>query len=94
MPMTPHATSIIAVTKTITLALGGLITFLAYRAYRRTGGGALRALAVGFAVVTIGSITGGVLDLFTTVDVVYGVVAESVLTAIGFGVITYSLYAK
>jgi len=92
--MTAPVTSVIAVTKTITLALGGLITFLAYRAYRRTGGAPLRALAAGFAVVTVGSIVGGVVDLFTAIDVVYGVVAQSVLTTIGFGIITYSLYAK
>jgi hypothetical protein len=92
--VTPHATTVIAVTKSVTLVLGGLISYLAYRAYQRTGGGPLRALAVGFAVVTVGSIVGGVVDLFTAIDLAYGVVAESVLTAVGFGVITYSLYAK
>jgi hypothetical protein len=87
------AETFIAATKTITLVLGGLISLLAYRAYDRTGAPALRALAVGFAVVTAGALAGGIVDLFTPIRLVYGVVAQSALTTVGFGIITYSLYA-
>ncbi|WP_277556010.1 DUF7521 family protein [Halobaculum limi] len=94
-----HLTLAIAATKTLTFVFGALITYLSYTAYRRTGSVALRALAVGFAVVTLGSVLGGFVDIAGDVinlsgpqAVLYGVLAQSILTMIGFGVITYSLY--
>lgn len=88
-----HLETAIVVTKAVTLLLGGLITFLAYKAYRRTGAPALRALAVGFGVVTVGAILAGVVHQFTTLGLLSSVLLQSSLTAVGFGVITYSLYA-
>lgn len=90
----------IVVAKALTLVLGGLVTYFSYRAYRRTRSRALRSLAVGFAVVTLGSLFAGVLDqvlpmAFGSLDgFLVGVLVESWLTAIGFGVILYSLYAE
>lgn len=91
--MTLVETAIVA-TKSVTFVLGGLISFLSFKAYRRTGAPSLRALSLGFVVVTVGSLLGGALDIVTGVDLVYGVAAQSVLTMLGFGVITYSLYAR
>ncbi|MFB6155188.1 MAG: hypothetical protein ABEJ22_04780 [Haloferacaceae archaeon] len=88
-----HVETFIVATKSVTLVLGGLISMLAYRAYSRTEAPSLRSLSVGFAVVTTGAILGGVVDLFTPIELVYGVVAQSALTAVGFGIITYSLYS-
>ena len=85
---------LITIAKTLTLLLGGLITYLAYRAYARTGAPALRALAIGFAVVALGGIAGGSLHLLRVVDLRTGVLIQSSLTAVGFAVITYSLYAE
>lgn len=89
-----HVQTLIVVAKTATLLLGGLITLFSFRAYRRTGALALRALATGFAFVTLGSLVGGVIDLLTDVGLLNGVLVQSVLTAIGFGIITYSLYTS
>lgn len=80
--------------KTITLALGGTITYFAFKAYRRTNVPALRALAVGFGLVTAGTVLGGVVHQFTALNIADGIVVESVFMALGFGVLTYSLYAK
>ncbi|WP_137285281.1 DUF7521 family protein [Halorussus salinisoli] len=80
--------------KTITLALGGIITYFAFKAYRRTNVSALRALALGFGLVTTGTVLGGVVHQFTGLTIADGVVVESVFIALGFGVLTYSLYAK
>ena len=73
--------------------LGSLITLFSYRAYRRTGATALRALAVGFAVVTVGTILAGVVDRFTGLGFLVGALLQSTLTLVGFAIITYSLYA-
>ncbi|WP_380681256.1 DUF7521 family protein [Salinigranum sp. GCM10025319] len=78
--------------KTVTLGLGGLITYLAARAARRRSSPGLSTLAVGFGVVTLGSLLAGVADQFLAVDATTALVVEQALTAVGFGVVTYSLY--
>jgi uncharacterized membrane protein len=88
-----HPFAIVAA-KTVTLLLGGLITYFSYRAYRRTGARPLRALAVGFAIITIGAALGGAVDLLTNADVLTGVLVNSILTMVGFAFIVYSLYTE
>jgi hypothetical protein len=78
--------------KTATLALGGLITYLAAKAARRTGSTGLASLAVGFGVVTLGSLLAGVTDLFVPASAGTALVVESALTTLGFAVVAYSLY--
>lgn len=80
--------------KTITLLIGATITFFSYRAYRRTGVLALRALTIGFGIVTLGSLLAGVVDQFVTLGRDSAIVVESALTAVGFAVILYSLYVE
>ncbi|WP_435064288.1 DUF7521 family protein [Halobaculum sp. EA56] len=96
-----HLTLAIAATKTLTFVFGAVITYLSWSAYRRTRAEALRALAVGFAVVTVGAVLGGAVDLAGDViditgqtAVLYGVLVQSLLTMLGFGIITYSLYRE
>ena len=96
-----HLTIAIAATKTLTFVFGAVITYLSWTAYKRTAAYELRALAVGFAIVTTGAVLGGGIDLVGDVfaaagtqTILYGVLAQSVLTMIGFGVITYSLYRE
>jgi len=89
--MSQITTAVVAL-KTVTLVLGGLITFFAFQAYRRTRAAPLRSLAIGFGIVTLGSIIAGVVDQFSTVPLGSALVVESFLTAIGFGVVLYSLY--
>lgn len=87
-----HLTSLIVVLKTITLALGLTITYLSYKAFRRTGSPALRSLALGFGLVTLGALLAGMVDQLMGLETNVALVIESVLTAAGFGVIIYSLY--
>ena len=84
----------IVVLKTLTLVLGGLITYLALKAYRRVGSRPLEMLAIGFGFVTIGSLLAGVADQFTALSTDVAIVTESALTAAGFAVILYSLYVR
>ena len=78
--------------KTLTLVLGGFITYLAYKAYRRTRSRSLAALSVGFGIVTLGTLLAGVVDQLLDADFLTGLLIESALIAFGFLVIVYSLY--
>ena len=92
--MTTHIDLAIIVAKTAILALGGSITFYALRAYGRTGNPSLRALGIGFGIVTVGALVGGVSHQIIGADLAVGIALDSLLTAVGFGVIVYSLYVE
>ena len=99
--MSPHVPSSqigIVATKTLTLVLGGLITYYSYKAYRRTEARQLGALAIGFAVITVGAFLGGLLHLvvsqFFQIELVVPIFIESLLTTVGLAVILYSLYVR
>ncbi|PSQ12191.1 hypothetical protein BRC93_03000 [Halobacteriales archaeon QS_5_70_15] len=85
---------VITALKTAALLFGGVITLFAYRAYARTRAPALRALAVGFGTVTLGAAAAGAVDFLPGFERQLALVLESALTALGFGVIAYSLYAE
>jgi len=86
---------VVTALKTLTLLLGGTITLFAYRAYRRTGLRALRALAIGFGVVTVGTLLAGAVDLLAPgLERETALIVESALTVVGFAVILYSLYVE
>lgn len=89
-----NVTSLVVALKTVTLLLGGFITFFAHKAYRRTDSPALRALALGFGVVTLGAFLAGIADQILAINRTTVLIIESVLTVTGFGVITYSLYVE
>ena len=56
------AVTALVVVKAGILVFGGLITYLSVKAYRVMGAPELRALAAGFAIVTLGSLIGGFVD--------------------------------
>jgi hypothetical protein len=78
--------------KSLTLVLGGVITYYSYRAYRRTGAPALRALAIGFGIITVGALLAGAADQFLPLEPSISLAVESAFTAVGFAVIVYSLF--
>jgi len=93
--MSPHEITIqtaIVALKTISLLLGGLITYLAFKAYRRTDSRSLLALTTGFGIVTVGTLLAGVADQVGANGFRLGLLIESSLVAVGFAVIVYSLY--
>lgn len=79
--------------KSVTLVLGGLITYLAYRTYRKTEAEPIGALAAGFGLVTAGALLAGAAHQGFGLAAGSVLLVESTLTAAGFGIITYSLYA-
>ncbi|MFB6135447.1 MAG: hypothetical protein ABEJ04_01685 [Halobacteriaceae archaeon] len=85
---------LVVVANAVVLVLGGVVTHLAYRAYRRTGTRELRALGAGFGLITLGLLAGGGLHQVVGADVLAGVAVQSAATAVGFGLVIYSLYAR
>jgi len=89
--MSPYIDLTIIVAKTAILLLG---TYYALRAYDRTGDRSLRELGVGFGVVTVGALLGGVSHQIIGADLAVGIAIDGLLTAVGFAVIVYSLYLE
>jgi len=88
-----HGTTVVLVAaKTATLAFGSVLTSLSYRAFKRTNSHALRALATGIGLLTLGAFLGGVLHQLAGISLEASVGVQSVFTALGFGVMTYSLF--
>lgn len=85
--------SIVAV-KALILVLGGGITYIALRAYRRTGDPSLRILGSGFGIVTFGALFTGIANVFYAVSLEVGVLVNSTFVAAGLAVIMYSLYVQ
>ena len=98
--MSPHNTVgtevavALAVVKTLSLIVGGMISYFAFKAYRRTRQRALGYLSIGFAIVTLGLVLAGVLYELLNVDFAVGILLESLLFLVGFLIIAYSLYAQ
>ncbi len=98
--MSPHetlgvpTTSLIIVVKTFSLLLGSLIAYYSYRAYIRTSASSLRALTVGFILVTLGALLGGFSHQVLDLNIMTGVLIDSLLITAGFAVILYSLYIQ
>ncbi|GAD53892.1 hypotheical protein [Halarchaeum acidiphilum MH1-52-1] len=87
-------TTLVTLLKTVTLLLGGAITYFAYEASLRTRSHSIRMLAAGFGIVTVGALLAGIVDTLLHVDPLLALVVESAFTVIGFAVILYSLYAE
>ncbi|WP_207592827.1 DUF7521 family protein [Halomontanus rarus] len=86
-------TAIIAV-KTIILLLGSGVTYIAYKAYRRTGARSLRVLAIGFGTITLGALLAGIANQLLGVTLEQGILINSLLVALGLAIIMYSLYLE
>jgi hypothetical protein len=84
----------IAAVKSVILLLGGAITGIAYRAYRRAGDPSLGVLGVGFGIITLGALLSGAANQFFDVPLEVGVLVNSVFLAVGLAVIMYSLYMQ
>ncbi|ADB62454.1 hypothetical protein Htur_3592 [Haloterrigena turkmenica DSM 5511] len=84
----------LAVVKTLVLVVGGVITYVAFKAYRRTRQRPLGLLAAGFGLVTLGLVLAGMLYELLSVRLATGILLESLLVLAGFLVIAYSLYVQ
>jgi hypothetical protein len=87
-------TTLVIVAEAVVLALGGIITHLAYRASKRTHSLAIRRFALGFAVITLGALFGGGVHQLLGADLLMGVLVQNGFTAVGLAMLAYSLFAE
>jgi len=84
--------TVLVAAKTATVVFGGVLTLLSYRAFRRTGSPALRALTAGIGLLVVGAALGGLLHQGVGLSLAASVSVQSAFAAAGFAVMTYSLY--
>jgi hypothetical protein len=89
--MVDTTTAILLVVRTLVLALGILITYYSFEAYRRTGAYYMRNAAIGFGIITLGVFIEGVLFEFGGLDLALVHIIESVAIGLGFVVLLISL---
>ncbi len=80
-------------TKVLALVLGAFIVYLAYRGFRRNRSRPLFYVAVGFALITAGTLAEGVLYVILGSELLTALAVGTAVTVLGFLVIIYSIYA-
>ena len=80
-------------TKIIALVLGTFIVYLAYRGFRRNRSKPLFYVAVGFALITAGTMAEGLLYVIIGSELLTAIAVGTAITVIGFVAIIYSIYA-
>ncbi|MGA8905351.1 MAG: hypothetical protein WB661_10130 [Candidatus Bathyarchaeia archaeon] len=84
---------IASIVKVIALFLGAFIVYLAYKGYRRNASKPLLYVALGFGLITAGTFLEGLMFVMLGSDILEAVATGTVLTAVGFVAIIYSVYA-
>jgi hypothetical protein len=84
----------LVIAKLVTVLLGLLIAGQAYRGYRRYDSTPMLYLAVGFGLISIGSVLEGILFDVVGLDIFEAGTAQTALVAAGMLVILYSLYGQ
>lgn len=81
------------IAKVVALVLGAFIVYLAYRGYRRNRSRPLLYVALGFALITTGTIAEGLLYVILGSALLAAIAAGTAVTVLGFIAILYSIYA-
>ena len=80
------------VLKLAIVLLGAILVYLSVRGYRRSNSKGMVFLALGFALITIGSVAAGILFEFLGFQLVDVGIVESAMVVIGFVSLIYSIY--
>ena len=81
------------ITKIVALILGVFIVYLAYRGFRRNRSRPLLYVAVGFALITAGTMIEGLLYVIIGSELLTAIATGTAITVLGFVAIIYSIYA-
>ncbi len=84
--------SLLRVVKVTIVILGALIVYLSGKAFLRNGSRSMSFLAIGFALITMGSVLAGVLFEFLGYTLLEVVTLEASVMLAGFISIIYSIY--
>jgi hypothetical protein len=89
--MVDTTAAVLTVVRLMVFALGILITYYSFEAYRRTSTDYMRNAAVGFAIITLGVFIEGVLFEVAGLDLAVVHIIESVAIGLGFVILLISL---
>jgi len=78
--------------KLIIVLLGTVLVCLAIKGYRKTRRKDMIFLALGFALITAGSVAAGILFEFIGFQLVDVDIVESVMVIVGFACLVYSIF--
>ncbi|WP_255153156.1 DUF7521 family protein [Halorarius halobius] len=84
----------LVIAKLITVGLGLLITYQAYKGYRTYGSEPMLYVAIGFLFISIGSVIEGVLFDVVGLSIFLAGTIQTAIVAVGMLVILYSLYGQ
>jgi uncharacterized membrane protein (DUF441 family) len=80
-------------TKIVALVLGAFIVYLAYKGYKRNSSKPLLYVALGFALITAGTIIEGILYVMVGSELLSAIATGTAVMVLGFVVIIYSIYS-
>jgi hypothetical protein len=80
------------IAKGAALVLGVFIVYLAYTGFRRNRSRPLLFVAIGFALITGGTVAEGILYVLLGSQLLAAITAGTTITVLGFAVIIYSVY--
>jgi hypothetical protein len=80
-------------TKAAALVLGAFIVYLAYKGFKRNRSRPLFYVAIGFALITAGTIAEGLLYVIIGSELLTATAVGTAITILGFISIIYSIYA-
>ena len=83
---------LLQIIKVIIVAVGGLVVLLLIKGYKRAGSSAMLYLAIGFSLITFGSIVEGILFEFFGYTLLEVSIISSVITLLGLVAVVYSIY--
>ncbi|MDH5019790.1 DUF7521 family protein [Halobacterium rubrum] len=84
----------LVVAKLVTMGLGFLVAYQAFRGYREFGSEPMLYVAVGFVVISVGAVIEGVLFEVVGLSIFLAGTVQTAVVAVGMLVILYSLYGN
>jgi hypothetical protein len=84
----------LVIAKLITVGLGLLITYQAYRGYRVHGSEPMLYVAIGFLFISIGAVIEGILFDVVGLSIFLAGTIQTAVVAMGMLVVLYSLYGR
>ncbi len=80
-------------TKIVARGLGAFSVYLAYNGYKRNSSKPLLYVALGFALITVGTIIEGILYVMVGSELLSAIATGTTVMVLGFVVIIYSIYS-
>lgn len=84
---------IVTIVKMAALILGAFVVHLAYKGYKRNSSRPLLYVAIGFALITAGTIMEGILYVVFISDLLVAIAVGTTVTVLGLLAIIYSIYS-